>query len=304
VEVLPGGVSNDVLLVKTAGAELVVKQALPRLRVAQEWLADRGRIAAEGAALRLAATIRPDGVPAVADVVAEDYLLVMERAPAGFSVWKDDLLAGRIDVEVAGRVGSLIGSWHAATLDDRGTRERFDDLGAFVQLRVDPYYYTAARRHPAVAGRIGQLASSLLSTRRCLVHGDLSPKNVLSGRDGTWVIDWEVAHFGDPAFDLAFVLCHLRCKAAHRPAGTAGYRACARAFLDAYEKDAPDALDGIDPSYLAGQVACLLLARIDGKSPVEYLGPEARARCRSLACNLLSRERLEIDDLWADEGSS
>lgn len=296
---LAGGVSNDVVMVRAGEIELVVKQALPRLRVEEEWLASQDRIVTEGTALAVAGSIRLDSVPAVIDIVPEDFLLVMQRAPRGFSVWKEDLLAGRIDVGVAERVGYLIGSWHSATYDDDATRKRFDDLEAFIQLRIDPYFRTVAIRHEDLAERIEELAESLISTRRCLVHGDLSPKNILVGGTRAWVIDWEVAHFGNPTFDLAFVLCHLRCKAAHRPGDAGNYRRCATAFLDAYRAAAPEVISGIAHSYLVAQTGCLLLARMDGKSTVEYLSEQNRISCRQLARHLISGNDLELNEIWS-----
>jgi len=300
VRALPGGVSSDVLVVSAGGTSVVVKQALPRLRVAQEWLADRSRIEAEAAALRLARSLRPDGVPEVIDMVGSDYLLVMEMAPPALVSWKGQLLAGQVDERVARRVGELTGTWHAKTMDDPVARERFGDKRALVELRVDPFYRTVARLHPELARRIEALASALLETSRCLVHGDLSPKNVLSDGERTWVIDWEVATFGAPVFDLAFMICHLRCKAEARPVDAPRYRMCAQGFLDGYQSVAGALFGGIDESELAAQAACLLLARADGKSPVEYLGPEAHEAIRRLACDLLSEDRLELDQIWED----
>jgi len=298
VEVLGGGVSNDVVLVRSATSELVVKQALPRLRVAQVWEASRSRIVTEGEALRLARSIVPDGVPAVIEVVPADFLLVLESAPSRFSAWKDLLLAGSLDLDVASRVGNLLGTWHAATLHDAEVQARFSSLDAFLQLRIDPYYRTAASRHADLAERIEAHALSLLDTRWCLVHGDLSPKNVLTGHGGTWVIDWEVAHFGDPTFDLAFILCHLRCKAEHLPAYGEGFRQCAAVLMDAYEKVAPSVLDGIDEKRLVAHTACLILARVDGKSPVEYLDEHGRSSCRRLARDLIARDHVRLDEIW------
>lgn len=254
-----------------------------------------------------------------------DFVLVMSHAARQARTWKADLLAGSVDSAAAASVGALAGRWHAATLDDGGVAEEFGDLEPFVQLRVDPYHYTIAARHPALAERIDQLAASLLrrGPGRCLVHGDLSPKNVLLGAtpsvippptrvvaseagcqpagdapDGIWVIDWEVAHFGDPVFDLAFVLCHLRCKAAHRAADAARLAAAAKAFLGAYAAEAPAVWSTIDPAVLAAQTACLLLARVDGKSPVEYLDESGRDAVRRLAIAVLSSSRPSLEEIF------
>ncbi|HTX00165.1 MAG TPA: phosphotransferase [Acidimicrobiales bacterium] len=340
VEPLAGGVSNDILAVSSGGCELVVKQALPRLRVAEEWLATPERISREAAAIGLAGSICPGSVPSIVHLDAASCLLVMSRAARSARTWKDDLLGGRIDPEVAGIVGQLIGRWHAATAGDPAVSAVLGDTEAFVQLRIDPYHRTVAARHPDLARRIDGLAAALLDRPQCLVHGDLSPKNVLvdagapapaghdpahpvpaghdpahpaparhqaagvasirqgSGR-AVWVIDWEVAHVGNPVFDLAFVLCHLRCKAARRPADAPLLGESGRAFLRAYAEEAPQIRAAIDDADLAAHTACLLLARVDGKSPVEYLDPAAQQVVRGLATELLDDAQPRLDAVIA-----
>ena len=200
----------------------MVKQSLPRLRVADEWLATRERIVTEAASLELTGHHTPGAVPAVFDVDAEAYVIAIEAAPAHWRPWKDALLAGDADARVAARLGEILAAWHERTADDDEVRARFDDYDAFEQLRVDPYYRTVARRHPDLAPRIQQTIDAMASSRSCLVHADFSPKNVLVGADGVWVIDHECAHVGDPAFDVAFLLDHLLLKTIHRPAFETG----------------------------------------------------------------------------------
>jgi hypothetical protein len=164
------------------------------------------------------------------------------------------------------------------------TRTEDTQLGSaesFEAQRVDPYLRTIVRRHPDLAETVDVYVERLLATRRCLVHGDFSPKNVLVGRDGLWVIDWEVTHRGDPAFDLAFMLNHLLLKAIHRPQGRRDYETCGRAFLEAYAQP-------FDPEYVLGLVGCLMLARVDGKSPAEYLSERERTHARAHGIALLT----------------
>ncbi len=176
----------------------------------------------------------------------------------------------------------------------------FADVEAFIQLRVDPFYRWVAARHPDIAARISKVADQMLSTRRCLVHGDFSPKNVLVADGGLWVIDWEVAHIGDPVFDVAFLITHLACKTLHRPADGPAFHAAAAAFMASYNQASAPALGELDPGYLARQVGCLLLARMDGKSPATYLSAPQRARGRALAREvLLADDNQRWGDLWA-----
>jgi 5-methylthioribose kinase len=283
VEELGGGVSSSVFLAERDGARVVVKQALERFKVADEWLVPRYRILAEAEVLELMARLAPGSVPRVLDLDAESFTLVMEAAPESWRPWKALLLEGEADPAVATRLGELLTVVHAAEADI-GSAESFE------AQRVDPYLRTIQRRHPGIAGRIDAYVERLLSTRRALVHGDYSPKNVLVGDDGLWVIDWEVVHRGDPAFDLAFLLNHLALKAIHRPVAGDSYEACSQAFLDAYgEVD--------DPRYVFGLVGCLMLARVDGKSPAEYLSETERERARSHGIALLSDPPGSVRDL-------
>ncbi|MDM4761998.1 aminoglycoside phosphotransferase family protein [Galbitalea sp. SE-J8] len=278
---LSGGVSNVVLAVEADGQRLVMKQSLERLRVEAEWLAPRRRILAEAAGLRVAAALDPASVPRVVDIDPETMLLVMEMAPEGTDDWKRKLMAGEIDADFARHVGRLVGRMHAETAGAPLPRELTDDPAAFEALRLDPYHEAVARALPELADAVRAVADRIRRERVCLVHGDLSPKNVLvlpGGAPHAWLIDLEVAHRGDPAFDVAFMLTHLVMKAVHRRADRARYDAAADAFLAGYaeHRRIPD------DDALLPQLGCLLLARVVGKSPADYLSPPERDVVRAL----------------------
>lgn len=293
---LSGGVSNDVLAVTGPGVSLVIKQALPRLRVAQEWLATPKRILTEAAALRLAARIRPGDVPGVADVDEQALTMTISLVDPRLRNWKTDLMAGRLDERTAVRLGEALADWHSATAADEQARTGFDDA-AFVQLRTDPFHRAIAARHPDRGQRIDALVTEMLTTKLCLVHGDFSPKNVLADGPSISVLDWEVAHFGDPVFDLAFLQTHLLLKAVHRPDAAGGYHGLSTAFMQAYRSGVHAGL-GRPDAYLGGHIACLLLARVDGKSPAEYLTSPEKLRVRKVARDALAADHATDADLW------
>ena len=271
--------------VRGEGKRVVVKQALERFRVADEWLVPPERALTEARALELMAQLAPGSVPRLLDSDPDAFALVMEEAPADWRPWKSLLLEGVADAAVAAWLGALLAVLHSAD-GDIGSAESFE------AQRVDPYLRTIQRRHPELADRIGAYIERLLGTARCVVHGDYSPKNVLVGDDGLWVIDWEVAHRGDPAFDLAFLLNHLLLKTIHRPQAREGYEACGRAFLDAYGQE-------VDMPYVLGLVGCLMLARVDGKSPAEYLTDAEREQARAAGIALLSDPPGSLEEAWA-----
>ncbi|SRR6266516_2489942 len=285
VRELGGGVSNIVLSVRRGELRVVVKQALPRLRVADEWLAKRERAITEGEALRLVEQITPGSVPRVLDIDEVACALTITEAPEDWQPWKDHLLAGDADPKVARRLGELLAAWHGATSNDEAIERAFEGQEAFDQLRVDPYYRTVSRRRPELARAVETFIQRMNATRTCLVHGDYSPKNVLVG-EGICVLDFEVTHYGDPAFDIAFMLNHLLLKRLHVPGASDGIEQCARDFWDAYRSaTAPELLPNL--SYVLGHVGCLMVARVDGKSPAEYLRDTEREGARAVGTELL-----------------
>jgi Phosphotransferase enzyme family len=297
---LGGGVSSVVLLVERDDQRLVVKQPRRRLLVKEEWTADPGRAVTEARALKLAGGRNPEAVPPLLDVDAEMSALTVAAAPAAWQSWKDLLLQGIAEPSVGAHLGRLLGQWHLWSSQHRDQFSELEDVEVFVQLRIDPYHRTAAARHPALAGQFAEAETELLapSSRYCFVHGDFSPKNVLLGHgpDGAqpgeehqpgeeqlWVIDFEVAHVGNPVFDVAFLVTHLVLKSLHRPEQADEYRACAQEFLENYGQAM-----AIGDDSLGLHVGCLLLARVDGKSPAEYLSPEEQVAARRHGCGLVT----------------
>ncbi|HXQ18380.1 MAG TPA: aminoglycoside phosphotransferase family protein [Acidimicrobiales bacterium] len=290
-----GGVSADVIALSFGDRRLVVKRALGRLRVAQEWLSSPIRVIVEADALGFARRIRPDNVPEILDVDEETLTIVMTAAPPNMRDWKSELLEGVTDPAVGRSLGLALADWHSASGADPDVRRRFADRSHFSDLRVSPFFETAADVHRDLAPTIGAVVERMMGRAVCLVHGDFSPKNVLVAPGSFWVVDWEIAHIGDPTFDLAFLVSHLVCKAIHRPGNATGYRACSEVFLDSYF--GASTVSAV-PEDLLLQVGCLLLARVDGKSPATYLGPIERERARAVGRGVLSGEIADAADLW------
>ena len=282
---LTGGVSSIVVALD-GRPPIVVKQALSRLAVEASWDAAPERASTEASALRLTRQVTPDHVPAVLLADPLNHVVVIARAPAAWQNWRDVLLEHPtlVDVDRAHELGRVLGSWHSTTWDDDAVRDAFSDDLAFDQLRIDPFYREIRRRHPDLAASIDPLIAEATGLRQCLVHGDYSPKNVLVGADGFWMLDHEVARVGAAVFDLAFMTSHLMLKAIHRPDAAGMYAAAGAAFLDGYRREnpRPEALAG-----LGEHVAALLLARVDGKSPAGYLTDADRIRTRDLAVEAL-----------------
>ena len=270
-EPLAGGVSSDIYLVEDGQHKWVVKRALAKLKVQADWFADTSRNHFEHKYLTYVGAFLPEAVPRV--ILEGDGYFAMEYLGDGFANWKTLMLDGRYELDHAVRAGKILGIIHKTSQGDVQAQERFDTTTNFHQLRSSPYLVTTGRRHPDLTGLFEAEVSRLESTRECLVHGDYSPKNILIAEDRLVVLDCEVAWFGDPAFDLAFLLTHLHLKAVHRPKAASVLSSMVQGAVAAYL--AVRRLDENDVAQLRQRthrlLMMLLLARIDGKSPVEYL---------------------------------
>ncbi|HEY0822392.1 MAG TPA: aminoglycoside phosphotransferase family protein, partial [Ramlibacter sp.] len=217
---LAGGVSSGIYRVDLRSGSYCVKQALPQLKVAKVWKVPVERVFSEIGYLQVVDRIAPGHVPRVLGTDEASKSFVMPFLGPEYRNWKADLLAGSVDADVARAVGELLGRIHAATADDAQLAARFATDDNFHALRLEPYLVETARVHPALAEGLLATVRRTASTRRVLVHGDVSPKNILVGPHGPVLLDAECAWFGDPAFDLAFCLNHFLLKAAHLPART------------------------------------------------------------------------------------
>ncbi|MBI5279179.1 MAG: phosphotransferase [Burkholderiales bacterium] len=299
---LAGGVSSGIYRVDLRSGSYCVKQALPKLKVAKEWLVPVERVFHEIAWLRAAAAIVPGHVPRVLGSDDETKSFVMEYLGPQYANWKARLLAGHVDTGVARALGEVLGRIHATTADDAAVALQFATDANFHSIRLEPYLVETARVHPALADRLLALVERTASTRRVLVHGDVSPKNILAGPRGLVLLDAECAWFGDPAFDVAFCLNHFLLKAVHMPALAAQLLEAFRAVTAAYAayvrwEHWPDL-----ELRIATLLPALALARIAGKSPVEYLREGEREAVRAAAIAMLREPPQglqEITEKWA-----
>ena len=279
-EPLAGGVSSGIYRVDLRSGRYCLKQALPKLKVAKEWRVPVERVFQEVGWLQVVGAIVPGRVPQVLGCDEATCSFVMPYFGAAWRNWKTELLAGEVDPAMAAAVGDLLGRIHAATAGDAGLARRFATDANFHAIRLEPYLVETARVHPALAAQLHALVDRTAGNRRVLVHGDVSPKNILLGPEGPVLLDAECAWFGDPAFDLGFCLNHFLLKAAHLPAARArlldAFEALAAAYQPHVHWEPQEAVVARAAALLPG----LTLARIDGKSPVEYLGAAQKETVR------------------------
>jgi aminoglycoside phosphotransferase (APT) family kinase protein len=299
---LTGGVSSDIWLVETPRERLCIKRALPALRVAAEWRAPIERNTYEYAWMQRVRAILPNAVPPLLGRSADGAMFAMAFLdPQHHPLWKDVLLRGEVDAIFAGAVGTALGTIHSATAKDGAIAENFASDHIFHAIRLEPYLLATARQHPDLAPQLQSLAERTATTKRTLVHGDVSPKNILIGPSGPVFLDAECAWHGDPAFDVAFCLNHLLLKCIPLADRT-------DALLNAFGEFTSNYIPRIDwedatemESRCATLLPALTLARIDGKSPVEYIVAERdRSRVRNIARGLVVRPRARLADIAAD----
>jgi len=301
IERLTGGISSDIWRVVLPDRIVCVKRALAKLKVAADWRAPIGRNAYEVAWFETAAQFARNAVPEIVAHDAEDGLFVMEYLdPTDYRLWKAALLEGEADVGAAESVARISAQIHAGSAGDLDVARRFDTDETFHAIRLEPYLEATARAHPEYSDRLMALSARTAAIKKTLVHGDVSPKNILLGPQGPVFLDAECAWYGDPAFDAAFCLNHLLLKGAWRPDRAAAYLNCflayGQTYLDGADWEPADALEERVATLLPG----LFLARIDGKSPVEYLTQDTQKnRVRRAATRLLQKPVSRLADIAA-----
>ena len=298
VEELTGGVSNVVLGIKSGAKDLVLKQALPQLKVAAVWKADQRRAIVEANGMKLLHSITPENVPDLIDLDPEEFTLTMDRLPRECTVWKTDLLEGVIKPSVGKDLGRILATWHNFGANSKESLDAYMEDSLFDQLRVTPFYRAVAKVNPALDNRIQELITEITTIKITLVHGDFSPKNIMiTGTDKPIVLDFEVMHTGNPVFDLGFVSSHLLCKYLRTEDSSQKslLRETAIAFINSYAQTCNIPVANSLPHH----VAVIALARVEGVSPVNYLDEAAKARVQSVTKAAIANPDITFEGLFA-----
>jgi 5-methylthioribose kinase len=302
-EKLTGGISNRTVKVTWPdGHGWVLKQALAKLRVSADWFSNPERIGVEARALRWLNRSAPQGTtPSFIFEDAANNLLAMEAIPNEHENWKTVLLAGRIVPEHFEQFGLLLGAVHRQSSKSRSNvRKKFADTSHFESLRLEPYYLYTAKKTPAAAGFLQALAQDTLLHKHCLVHGDFSPKNTLIYRGKLILLDYEVFHFGEPAFDVGFALAHFLSKAHHSPKDRARLVSATILFVEVYRREIASLewAGSLEPRLVRHALGCAL-ARVAGKSPLEYLTPSEVVRQQAALLQLIANPPSSVEYMVA-----
>jgi len=300
IAILQGGVSNRTVWVeRQSGEAWVLKQALAKLRVPVDWFSSPERIHREALGLEWLARLAPPG--SITPLLFEDrerHLLAMQAVPQPHANWKTVLLGGTVCADHVRQFATLLAAIHREAHGRADLAEVFGDRAFFESLRLEPYYGYSAQQAPDAAAFLDSLIRETLACRITLVHGDYSPKNVLIHQDRLVLLDHEVIHFGDPAFDLGFSLTHFLSKAHRLPALRREFASAALEYWRVYSEalGAPEWAADLEPRAVRHTLACLL-ARAVGRSPLEYLSPAERIRQRDVVLRFIPSVPATIADL-------
>lgn len=296
---LDGGVSNRTVWVKREhDPDWILKQALEKLRVQVDWFSAPERIHREAAGLRWLGHIIPDRVP---DFLFEDeqhHILAMSAIPQPHENWKTSLLNGSLQMEHASLFGQLLAKIHNSIEDHAQIADEFEDRSFFEELRLEPYYTYTSTQVPSAKDSLLTLVEETRQRQLALVHGDYSPKNVLVYNNSLFILDYEVIHFGDPAFDIGFSLTHFLSKAHYLTQHRNTFIQMAHAYWQAYhELISEHLLSHHLQSFGVRHTLACLLARVAGRSPLEYLDAQHRQRQQMIVLELMTQNIQTIPDL-------
>ena len=302
-QTLSGGVSNrTVLVTRSSGEAWVIKQALAKLRVKVDWFSDPARVHREALGLQHLAALAPPGT--ITPLIFEDkanHLLAMAAVPQPHENWKTMLLAGRVEMDHVEQFAAILGTIHRrAIASTDAIAGVFEDRSFFESLRLEPYYAYTASQVPEARDFLEALIADTRAHRFTLVHGDYSPKNVLVHNGRLVLLDHEVIHWGDGAFDVGFALAHLLSKAHHLPSFRRSFVKAAISFFANYDaaRGFPGGDAEMERQVVRHTLGCLL-ARVAGRSPLEYLNADERERQQRVVVRLMQSPPATLVDLIA-----
>jgi 5-methylthioribose kinase len=290
-QTLPGGVSSRTVFVeRTNGDAWVLKQSLAKLRVQVDWFSDPQRIHCEAMAQRWLIKLAPEGsIPAFIFEDHDEHVLAMEAIPQPHDNWKQLMLAGGLKQEHTAAFGQLLGTIHRkATEQFAELAPDFAECTFFESLRLEPFYRYVAGNIAEVTDFLNALCADTEHRRHTFTHGDYSPKNILIYQNRLILLDHEVAHIGDPAFDVGFSMAHLLSKAHHLTAQRQDFANAIRLYWTNYVETlgAVDWWDGFEPRASKHTLGCLL-ARAAGRSQMDYFNADKKANQRRVVIALM-----------------
>lgn len=293
-QVLSGGVSNKTVWARIEGQPgngWVIKQCLEKLRVQADWFTSPDRLHVEALALqRMPSLLLRRQVPQFIFEDESAYILAMQAVEMPHQTLKQYLLRGSVDADHIAEFALMLAMLHAKTAANLPAWEAdFSNRSFYETLRLEAYYSFAAENVPAAAHFLHQLIDDTRAHRLAVVHGDYSPKNIIITSAGLVLLDYEVMHIGDPTFDIGFAMTHLLSKAHHLPDARPALLAAASQFASQVLMASSPLSDtpGYESRAVRQTLGCLM-ARVAGRSPLEYLSDAEKTRQREMTLALMA----------------
>ena len=294
-EKLKGGVSSEVILIEEGERRFVFKRALPELQVDAHWPADVERNLIEQDFFRYVSQFMPEEIPKIIYADRQNHFFCMEALGEEFDCWKNILMNGEFCLQTAEQAGKLLAKLHVKSLGCEKAGKTFDNNANFHDMRIHPYFHATAEKHPKLKSEFAKAASRLKAAKTCLIHGDFSPKNLMVNENKVIIIDAETACYGDPTFDIAFLLSHLTLKSFLFPQQGAIFMQLVESFLEQYKVNSKEIIT-LDENWLTDLIQLLLLARVDGMSPVEYLPESVKNKIRQSATKNIHNKAFTVKE--------
>ena len=296
---LSGGISSEIYQLKLPDRSICIKRALPTLKSDPDWHVPVERSAAEFQWMELANRLVPGSAPQVLGFDEKAKLLAMEFLdPALYPNWKAQLRDGVIEPSIAHQAATKLAKIHNATAGDLAIAEQFANDEIFYAIRLEAYFIATGEKLPQIRDEMRELVERTMADKSALVHGDISPKNIMVGPDGPVFIDAECAWYGEPAFDVAFCLTMFLTKSIWRPQWFGRYLECFDQFASSYLDQDKWLTESELETRIARLLVAMVLARVSGRSQVEYIVDEnTKHRIRDLMVPLVLTDPVGLDDL-------
>ena len=295
------GVSSDIWHIKTKkNTEFCIKRALDKLTVKEDWFAPVSRSNFEAMYFKYCKKVMPECFPKLLGHDNKNYILAMQwYSPKSYRVWKKKLLNSNINFMDAINISNVLIKKHKFFFHKKFYKKKFENDDTFYSIRIEPYIIFTSNKYPQYKKKFLDVAQSLVQNKKTLIHGDFSPKNILIKSNNPIILDAETACWGDPVFDLAFCNNHILLKSLLFKNLGHKFLELSYKFLNNYIKNITWEDKNFFIQRLIKILPLLLLARVDGKSPVEYFKTKEKKQTRSLAKNILNEEVKNIQQLFS-----
>ena len=296
---LKGGVSCEVYKAKTIKNTYCIKRALPKLLVKKDWYVKTNRIKYEYLWLKHCKKLLPKSIPKIYKFDEKSKYLILEYLnEKKFLNLKSEFLKGKINYKLINKIGKNLSIIHNNSTKKNIEKKFSPNFRNFYDLRLDAYFNEVKRVHPNLSSFVNNINKQYKENRTTLVHGDMSPKNILFYKNEIKFLDAETSNFGDPVFDVVFFTNHLLIKSIYLPNKKNQFLKAYKNFIDTYISNSNCEDKKFFFRRCLNMIPLMLIARVDGKSPVEYVtSVKMKNEIRKLSFKLLNKKDISFGNL-------